>query len=577
MENYMLKGCRMLKNEGAVGLAKKVYKRICKNSITYNEWFYKNYPTAHEIEKQRKFKFEYNPLVSVIVPVYNTPLKFLREMVESLENQTYSKWELCIANGSKDNVDLINELKRFNEKDSRIKYVTLKENKGIAGNTNEALKLASGDYVALLDHDDVLNVEALFRMVEAMQPGGIDVLYSDEDFLSGDGKSHIFPILKPDYSEDLLCSHNYITHFFVAKRKIVEEIGGFRSIYDGAQDYDLIFRCVEHAKTVKHVPRILYHWRMHEASVAGDPDSKKYAYDAGKKAIEDHLKRVGISAEVGFISGLHGMYHPKYDIINNPKLSIIVLAAEEPANLELIQALKNDYSNMEIIIMGETRGLDSLLQDKSDTVKRISVSSKNSSATIRNLGAKHAKGEFLLFLDSGLKPESAGAIRELLGCCCRDKVGAVGAKILNPDNTVYHAGIVLGGRNGINYPFQHIDNNSDGYLQRPRINCNYSAVSGKALMVKRNIFLQLKGFDSGLCDDICETDFCRKVWKTGNRVVYNAHSQWKWKEEKQFILGLRKMDKRSKTYLTKLSKMKDPFYNVNFENAEDVFSVIYKK
>ncbi|MFQ7156535.1 MAG: glycosyltransferase family 2 protein [Merdimonas faecis] len=577
MKKYISSSYRILKDEGVALFAKKVYEKIFKKNLSYDEWFQFNLPQKQEIDRQRKYQFRYMPLISIIVPVYNTPINFLYDMIHSVQKQTYSKWELCIANGSKDNPELLKALETIRDKDDRIKVKTLDNNEGIAGNTNEALSFAKGDYIALLDHDDVLNEEALFRIVEAMQPSGIDVLYSDEDFLSGDGKTHIFPILKPDYSEELLCSHNYITHFFVVKKEIVDDIGGFSSKYDGSQDYDLIFKCIEKAKNIKHVPYILYHWRMHEASVAGDPNSKQYAYDAGKRAIEDHLKRIDADAEIGFISGLHGMYHSRFQIVGNPKLSVIIAENNLPICFEEVSRIIDCYSNIEIIVIGKPQSGMPDLRNAKCAFKQIEVPDDLSVAAKYNRGADAADGEYLLFLNSGLTPVNGDAIKELLGCCCRKDVGVVGTKILTPDNLIYHAGIVLGGKKGVNYPFQGIDNFSDGYLQRPRINCNYSAVSGKALLTSKQIFKQVNGFDDRLDDSLYDVAFCMKARKRKMRVVYCAHSQWKYAKDPKLSPRRSRMNRYNKKYLLRLSHYSDPFYNPNFEDASDIFAVSFKK
>lgn len=577
MKKHISNSYRILKDEGVTIFAKKAYEKIFKKNLSYDEWFRSNLPQKQEIERQRNCQFHYMPLISIIVPVYNTPINFLHDMIYSVQKQTYSKWELCIANGSKDNTELLKALETIQDKDDRIKVKTLDSNEGIAGNTNEALSLAKGDYIALLDHDDILNEEALFRIVEAMQPSGMDVLYTDEDFLSGDGKTHIFPILKPDYSEELLCSHNYITHFFVVKKEIVDDIGGFSSKYDGSQDYDLIFKCIEKAKKIKHVPNILYHWRMHEASVAGDPNSKQYAYDAGKRAIEDHLERTGTATEVDFISGLHGMYHPRFQIAGAPKLSVIIVENNLPIHYEELAGIVDCYSNIEIITVGKSQNWEPVLRDVKCEFKQVESPVDLSVAAKCNRGASVADGDFLLFLDSGLMPVNTDAVKELLGCCCRKDVGVVGSKILTPDNLIYHAGIILGGKKGVNYPFRGLDNLADGYLQRPRINCNYSAVSGKAFLTSKEIFSQVNGFDEQLDNGLYDVAFCMKVRKRKKRVVYCAHSQWKYSENLEISSRRSHMNRYSKKYMLRLSRYSDPFYNPNFKDASDIFTVSFKK
>ena len=245
------------------------------------------------------------------------------------------------------------ELKRYSEQDSRIRYRLLEKNEGISGNTNAALEMTEGEYVGLFDHDDILAPNALYEVVNALQEKKYDILYTDEDKITGDGKEHNDPNFKPDFSMDLFRSHNYITHFFVVKTEIIKGIGGFRAEYDGSQDYDLMFRCIENSENIKHIPMILYHWRIHMNSVAGDPSSKMYAYEAGKKAIEDHLKRMGIKATVEHV-GLWGMYHVIYDTPGDPLISIVIPNKDHVDDLDkCIQSIltKSIYKNYEFVIV----------------------------------------------------------------------------------------------------------------------------------------------------------------------------------------------------------------------------------
>ena len=317
------KGINHIRKHGVKGLKEYIVSRVNASAMPYSEWFELNKPTKEELEKQKKVKFEFEPKISIIVPTYKTPINFLREMIDSVVAQTYSNWELCIADGSEGDVAVEAELEKYAKQDDRIKYTLLEKNEGISGNTNAALELATGEYVGLFDHDDILAPNALYEVVKALQEKEYDILYTDEDKITGDGKEHNDPNFKPDFSMDLFCSHNYITHFFVVKTNIIKEIGGFRPEYDGSQDYDLMFRCIENADSIKHIPMILYHWRIHMNSVAGDPASKMYAYDAGKRAIEDHFKRIGVKAKVEH-TGLWGMYHVIYETPGNPLVSIII-------------------------------------------------------------------------------------------------------------------------------------------------------------------------------------------------------------------------------------------------------------
>ena len=340
-----------VQNHGISGLKSYVTNRVASAGIPYEVWFEEHKVTAEELENQRKETFMSEPKISIIVPVYQTPLRYLEEMVDSVIVQSYQNWELCVADGSGGDQKIIDRMKQYCAVEKRIKYEILEKNEGISGNTNRALELATGDYIGLLDHDDILAPNALYEVVKALQTDKWDILYTDEDMLN-QGK-HCNPAFKPDFSIDLLRSHNYITHFFVVKKYIVDQVGGFDKRYDGSQDYDFIFRCVEQADEIFHIPQILYHWRIHEQSVAGNPESKLYAYDAGKRAIEAHLHRMGMEADVEMMN-LWGMYHVTYATPGNPLVSIVIPNKDHIEDLEkCITSIRNisTYSNYEIIIV----------------------------------------------------------------------------------------------------------------------------------------------------------------------------------------------------------------------------------
>ena len=270
----------------------------------------------------------------MVVPAYHTPQLFLRQMMDSLIAQTYGNWELCIANGSPDDMEMGKVLEEYSQKDSRILFKNLEKNEGIAQNTNEAFAMASGEFIGLLDHDDLLAPNALYEIVNALNNHeNADVVYTDEDKVTAELDEHFQPHLKPDFNIDLLRSNNYICHFFVARRSLVETVGGFRTEFDGAQDYDFIFRCVEQARQVVHVPEILYHWRTHKASTADNPASKMYAFEAGKRAIEAHLARMGVKGTVSHTPDL-GFYRVQYPVQGHPLVSIIIPNKDEKDPLE---------------------------------------------------------------------------------------------------------------------------------------------------------------------------------------------------------------------------------------------------
>ena len=427
---------RHIKINGFHGLRSVIYEHL-KDPLHYNEWFGRHRITEEELETQRKHKFDFEPKISILVPTYNTDLNMLHEMIDSVISQSYSNWELCIADGSQGNDVLEKELLEYSNKDSRIKVTFLEKNQGISGNTNGALELATGEFVGLLDHDDVVEPDLLYEVVKTLQDREIEALYTDEDKVNETLTEYSDPNFKPDFSIDLLRSHNYITHFFVVKRQIISEIGGFRSEFDGSQDYDLIFRCVEKAKKVGHVSKPLYHWRMCEGSTAEDPRSKMYCYDAGKRAIEAHLSRCGIDAKVEYAGeNLWGLYHTKYTVKDNPLVSVVIANMDHVKDLDkCIRSIQKNstYKNVEFVIVEnnsqkkETFEYYKEIQAEYDNVKVLTWEREFNYSAINNYGVKNADGEYILLLNNDTELITPDAIEEMLGICQRSDVGFVGA------------------------------------------------------------------------------------------------------------------------------------------------------
>ena len=341
------KGLRYLKHYGLKEFMIRLEEKQEQEAVPYDEWFQKMKATEQELQQQKKEsrKWKNAPKISVVVPLYQTPEKFLREMIVSVQASSYENWELCLADGTPD-FSLITVVEEYQKKDcaltgkekSRIVYKKLEQNEGIAGNTNQAIAMADGDYVAFLDHDDVITPDALYEMAEKIvavqgEENIPDMLYSDEDKTDGEMTKYMDPHFKPDFNLDLLRSNNYITHFLVVSRVLLEKVGGIRSDYDGAQDYDFVLRCVEQAKRIEHVAKILYHWRVHELSTAGGGGTKEYAADAGKRALEAHLDRLGIAASVEKTQ-YFGFYRVKYELLSRPLVSIIIPNKDEVESLD---------------------------------------------------------------------------------------------------------------------------------------------------------------------------------------------------------------------------------------------------
>ncbi len=558
-------------------------------AAVYPEWFEKHRAKEKDLEYQRRQKFEYSPKVSILVPTYNTPIDFLHEMIDSVVAQSYENWELCIADGSGGNTELENVLKEYNSQDARIVYKILDENKGISGNTNGALELATGDVIGLLDHDDLLEPDLLYEVVKAFQNVDTDIVYTDEDKILAPDWQNVDPNFKPDFSIDLFRSHNYITHFFAVKKSLVDKVGGFRSEFDGSQDYDFMFRCIEIAKGIHHVPKILYHWRMCEGSTAADPKSKMYCYEAGKHAIEEHLKRVGLKGTVT-ITKMWGMYHTVYQVEGNPLVSIVIANKDHIEDLDkCIRSIetKSTYRNFEFVVVEnnsteqKTFTYYDNIQKEYDNVKVVYWDKKFNYSTINNYGVKHSKGEYILLLNNDTELITPTAIEEMLGICMRDDVGIVGAKLLYADNTVQHAGVVVGFGGYAGHVNFAIGRNDYGYMNRARINCNYSAVTAACLLTKKSVFDEVGGLTEAFevaCNDV---DYCLKVRKKGYLVVYNAFSEWHHYESKSrgyedTSEKIERFNKEKELFQQRWPEILangDPYYNINFPFSVDPFMV----
>ena len=575
------KGYRYLKKNGVKSFVKRIKAGPGAHQMPYHEWFENHKASIMQLEMQKKQKLDYTPKISIIVPTYNTPINFLNAMIDSVVNQSYQNWQLCIADGSDEDHEARAEIIKRKENDDRIMVTFLNQNYGISGNTNKALEIATGDYVGLFDHDDLLTPDALYEIVKALQVKKHDIIYTDEDKLDNKTQKLMDPNFKPDFSIDLFRSHNYITHFFVVKSSIIKNIGGFRSEFDGSQDYDLMFRCIEKANSIYHIPKILYHWRMHAGSTAENPESKMYCYEAGKKAIESHYHRMKISAKVEMME-LWGMYHTIYDTLDNPLVSIIIPNMEHKETLQTcVESLfkVNTYNNIEIIIVENNSNSSEIfdyykyLEDKYQNIKVVKWEREFNYSALNNFGVKHASGKYLLFLNNDTEVITPTAVSEMLGCCIREEVGIVGAKLLYEDDTVQHAGVVIGFGGFAGHVFTGINRDDYGYMVRARINCNYSAVTAACMMVDRKCFDVVGGFDERFkvsCNDI---DFCLKVRELDKLIVYNAHSLWHHYESKSRgyednIEKIKRFESEVSLFQEKWKNILtqgDPYYNSNFK------------
>lgn len=549
----------------------------------YQTWLFAQRVTKKSLETQSKTKFAYSPKISILVATFNTKEEYLKEMIDTVVNQSYSNWELCIADGSTN--DFVEKYvhEHYSNYCDKIKFQKLDQNYGISGNTNKAFEMATGDYITVYDHDDTLELDCFYEIVKALQEYRYDVLYTDEDKFDDSTKMYNDPNLKPDFSEDLLRSHNYITHLFIVNKKIVDEVGYYNSEFDGSQDYDYIFRCVEKANAVYHIPRILYHWRMHPESTAQNPENKMYCYDAGKRAIEAHYKRIGVEATVEFLpKPMYGMYHTIYSTKDNPLVSILIPNYNHKAILKTcIDSLYNvnAYKNFEIVIVENNSTEKEIfdyyeeLKKLHDNIQVVTYKGEFNYSRINNFGMKYTKGDYVLLLNNDTEMISPNALSEMVGCILRPEVGAVGAKLLYEDDTVQHAGVVIGFSGYAGHVNHGINKDDYGYMVRARINCNYSAVTAACMMVKKSVFNQVGGFDEQFVVACNDVDLCLKICKEKYLIVYNAFALWHHYESKsrgyddasqektwRFNKEVEKFQDKWKDVLIN----GDPFYNSNW-------------
>lgn len=591
------KGIKYLQHFGVKEFLIRLSDRIEPEEVPYAPWYEAHRAKAEELERQRRRKWNNPVTVSIAVPLYKTPEKYLREMIASVQQQTYSYWELCLADGSPEDEMLRKVLQEYESSDDRIKIKYLEKNQGIAGNTNAALSMASGDYIGLLDHDDLLAPDALFEVAAAVEKErkrlgkSPDMLYTDEDKISGDGREHFQPNLKPDFSPDLLRSNNYICHFLVVAKDLWERVGGIDSRYDGAQDYDFILRCSEQAEGICHIPRILYHWRTHAESTADNPISKQYAYEAGRRAIEAHLVRTGLSGEVSCKKDF-GFYRVRYAVAGEPLVSIIIPNKDEKETLKkcLDSILeRSSYRNFEIIVVENNSKTEEIFEyykeiDGRNGIHVVYWDREFNYSAINNFGIRHAKGDYLICLNNDMEIINGDWIEEMLGHCQRKGTGIVGARLYYPDNTVQHAGIIVGLGGIAGNIFVGLKRSHTGYMHRESLQQNLSAVTAACMMVKREACEAVNGFEETLAVAFNDVDFCLKVREAGYLIVYDPYAQLYHYESK--TRGAENTKEKVERFQTEIEYMRsrwitilkegDPYYNKNLSLSKWNYSLRYK-
>lgn len=508
-------------------LVKKIYYKLYKkkdNNDEYKKWIINNTPIEAELQIQRNTKFNYNPKISIVVPMYNTPEKFFSELIKSLIAQTYNNWELCLADGSDTKAEYI---EKTIKKDDGIKYAFLNRNKGIAGNSNAALSLATGDFIALLDHDDLLPVYSLFEIVKKInEEPEADFIYTDEDKIDTDGKKRFDPYFKSDFSIDKLRCNNYICHLTVIKKTLMVELNGWNEGFDGSQDHDLILRACEKATKIIHIPKILYHWRVHSGSVTTGINVKPYTIEAGVRAIRASFDRQNINAKIETFPNMC-FYKITYLYTGKPKISILIPNTDNINNLKLCikSILQTEYNNFEIIII-ENNSTDSKTfnyYDKitlQDNIKVVYYKGNGFNfSKIINFGASKATGDYFILLNNDVEIKTKNWLEILLGFAQRDDVGAIGVKLLYPDYTIQHGGVIIG--IGVASHLNIMRNAEDyGYFGNMIMNQNLSAVTAACMMVSKENFYAVNGFEEDLSVAYNDIDFCLKLREKGKLIVY---------------------------------------------------------
>ena len=544
----------------------------------------KSFPNAEERRREEETVFPREIKISVLVPLYNTPEKFLREMIDSVVSQTYKNWELCLADGSDDkHTDVGRICQEYIEKDSRIKYQKIEKNLGISGNTNVCFSMATGNFIGLFDHDDVMHPSLLFECVKTVCEKDADYVYTDEaTFTSPNLDDLIVLHFKPDYSPDNLRANNYICHFSMFDADLLKKTGLFRPEYDGSQDHDMILRLTEEAKHVCHIPKILYYWRSHPNSVAADIGAKTYAIDAAKRAVHDHMRDYyGIEVEVESTRAFPTIFQIKYPINGEPLISIVIPNKDHVEDLRrCITSIekKSTWKNYEIVVV-ENNSVEQSIRDyykemESDPkVKIVTYEGGFNYSRINNVGVKETKGEYLLFLNNDTEVISPDWMEQLLMYAQRKDVGAVGAKLYYADNTIQHAGVVIGlgahrsaGHTHYKMPREHL-----GYMGRLCYAQDVTAVTGACLMVKKSIYEEVDGLDESFTISLNDVDLCLKIREKGYLNIFTPFAELYHYESKTRGMEegekLRRYERECAHFRDKWKEQLDagdPYYNPNF-------------
>lgn len=592
--HFVIRQKDRLKNCGSLsGVIQKMrYKAWEKKAMTH--YGTASFPTQEERERQERAVFERMPKISILVPLWNTPQDFLQEMIGSVQKQTYANWELCLADGSDDAHAYVGEYcRKLAEKDPRIVYQKLAKNEGISGNTNQCYKLATGEFIGLFDHDDILHPCALYEYVKAINEQDADFVYCDEaTFKSPDIDRMITMHFKPDYAIDNLRANNYICHFSVFARDLLEGTELFRTQFDGSQDHDMILRLTDNAKKVVHVPKLLYYWRAHAGSVAGNIEAKPYVVEAARGAVADHLRRHGFSHfTITSTRAFETIFKISYEIIGEPKISIVIPNKDHAEDLRrCIKSIveKSTWENYEIIVVennSETKEIFSYYEELKNNpqIKIVTYEGAFNYSKINNLGVSQATGDYVLLLNNDTQVITVNWMEELLMYAQRQDVGAVGGKLYYGDKTIQHAGVVigLGAHRTAGHVHYRQKRENLGYMGRLCYAQDMTAVTGACLMVKKKLYEAAGGLDEGFAVSLNDVDFCLKLRRMGYLNVFTPFAELYHFES--VSRGLDDQGEKAARYNEESARFRekwraeleagDPYFNPNFSLDKSDFSL----
>lgn len=587
------------------GIARKVNAKMIERQARVQHGT-ASFPEIEEAARQRLHKFGREVKFSILMPLYNTPEKFLRQAIESVIDQTYENWELCLADGSDGEHAYVEQVCReYMDRDKqylrprsslycRILYKKLEKNEGISGNTNACLSMASGNYIALFDHDDVLHPSVLYEYMKAICEKGADYIYCDEATFKGSGTIDDMITLhfKPDYAPDNLRANNYICHFSAFARKLLDGTQLFRSEFDGSQDHDMILRLTSRANCVVHVPKLLYYWRSHEGSVASDINAKSYAIEAARGAVAAHLASQGFkNFEITSTKAFETIFQIKYEILGNPKVSVVIPNRDHLEDLSrCISSIveRSTYDNYEIIVIENNSSRDEVFAyyrkiQENPAIRVITYEGEFNYSRINNLGVAQAKGEYVLLLNNDTAVITPDWIEELLMYAQRSDVGAVGAKLYYEDRTIQHAGVVLGlgAHRTAGHSHYRVSSQNLGYMGRLCYAQNVMAVTGACLMMQKALYEELGGLDETFAVALNDVDLCIRAWKAGRVNVFTPFAELYHYESASRGTDLEgtnaeRYEKESALFKERwkeLLEQGDPYYNPNFSLDRSDFAL----